>query len=235
MCKTLASAAISRNNTNVIIVDWGDIAMTPNYVYAAKSVEPVGGIVAKFMDFLCRNRPAVSNKIKMIGHSLGAHVAGFAGKKFTLGKIYALSGLDPARPLFDYCSCEKRLCKDDAEYVESIHTDGEFLGFIEPIGHAAFYPNGGEEQKGCELDISGFCSHMQAVVYCQKALEGKNYPSIECATYTDATENACGTTPSAELMAWPSNFNISGIFYVPINEEPRYKLGLAELLTDLVF
>nr|XP_014096677.2 phospholipase A1 [Bactrocera oleae] len=225
MCKTLAAAAIARNNTNVIIVDWGYISMNPNYVYAAKSVGPVGEIVAKFINFLCRNYPAVCYKIKVIGHSLGAHVAGFAGKYIEFGKIHTIFGLDPAGPLFDYCFCEKRLCKTDATYVESMHTNCEFLGLREPIGHSAFYVNGGERQYKCAPDMFGYCSHMQAVAYCEEALKGKKYPSIKCATYTDAIENACGSTLSPELMAWPTNFNISGIFCVNATDEPQYKLG----------
>ena len=63
----------------------------------------------------------------MIGFSLGAHVAGFAGKKVQEGgkkKIVGrITGLDPANLGFDYDSAKVRLDKTDADFVDIIHTD----------------------------------------------------------------------------------------------------------------
>jgi hypothetical protein len=38
--------------------------------------------------------------------------------------IYGFKGLDPARFLFTDQSCEVRLCKGDAQFTETIHTNG---------------------------------------------------------------------------------------------------------------
>ena len=35
-----------------------------------------------------------------------------------------LTGLDPAGPMFTGESCEVRLCKGDAVFMEAIHSDG---------------------------------------------------------------------------------------------------------------
>jgi len=50
----------------------------------------------------------------IIGHSLGAHACGFAGKKYKFARI---TGLDPAGPGFKGQSKEKRLDIDDAKYI----------------------------------------------------------------------------------------------------------------------
>lgn len=42
-----------------------------------------------------------------------------------------------------------RLSEEDAEFVDVVHTDAGHYGFIKPIGHADFYPNGGTAQPGC--------------------------------------------------------------------------------------
>lgn len=69
-------------------------------------------------------------RIHLIGHGLGAHIAGYVGKNFTtLGRI---TGLDPNGPRFDHMPCKVRLCKKDALFVEVIHTDafeGNFIYF----------------------------------------------------------------------------------------------------------
>ena len=35
------------------------------------------------------------------------------------------------------------ISREDADWVDAIHTNAEFYGFLEPLGHADFYPNGG--------------------------------------------------------------------------------------------
>lgn len=87
----------------------------------------------------------------LIGHSLGAHVAGFAGKHLD-GKLPHITGLDPAGPHFTGQQKEFRLWYTDATFVEAIHTDTQSilpLGSAEACSHLDFYPNGGGKQPGC--------------------------------------------------------------------------------------
>lgn len=77
-----------------------------------------------------------------IGHSLGAHVVGAAGKR-TAQQMYSVVGLDPAGPLFSLDAPANRLHHTDAYYTESIVTDAGRLGFEHPICHGNFYPNFG--------------------------------------------------------------------------------------------
>lgn len=84
-----------------------------------------------------------SSDLTVVGHSLGAHIAGLAGKKIAqFNKIGSIVGLDPAAILFNVNETELRLANTDAEYVQIIHTDtdgGPFaLGIGEPFGHGAF-------------------------------------------------------------------------------------------------
>lgn len=95
--------------------------------------------------------------VHLIGHSLGAHVAGFAGKEVynaTGQKVGRITGLDPAGPLFEgiFISRDSRLNENDAEMVDVVHTDGGVFGYRGPLGTIDFYPNGGVAlQPGCEL------------------------------------------------------------------------------------
>lgn len=75
-----------------------------------------------------------------IGHSLGAHICGIAGKRLTQGRFNTIAGLDPAGPLFTLGNPATRLDSGDAEYVEVVHTDTRSFGIADPIGHSDFYP-----------------------------------------------------------------------------------------------
>lgn len=68
-----------------------------------------------------------------------------------LSYLTIVKGLDPAAPGFKYLLLQnERLSDDDAEFVDVIHTAGGTLGFLEPIGHVDFFPNGGKApQPGC--------------------------------------------------------------------------------------
>ena len=94
----------------------------------------------------------------LIGHSLGAHVAGYAGK-WLGGKLAHITGLDPAGPYFEgLTNPAARLWHTDAQFVESIHTDAHHLiptlgfGMYETCSHIDFYPNGGVSQPGCDQE-----------------------------------------------------------------------------------
>ena len=71
------------------------------------------------------------------------------------------AGLDPAGPFFSLNDTETRLDASDGDFVDIIHTDGgtltgNELGFLPPIGHIDFYPNGGKTQPGCKnVELSG--------------------------------------------------------------------------------
>lgn len=127
----------------------------------------------------------------LIGHSLGAHVAGNAGAAITR-KISRIIGLDPAGPLFSVGVLDDRLDTSDASFVQIIHTNGEILGFDTPIGHVDYFPNGGMSQPGCGLDLAGTCSHSRSYYYLAEAIaRGEVFKSLLCTTYDQFQENKC--------------------------------------------
>ena len=89
--------------------------------------------------------------MKIVGHSLGAHVAGNAGFHTKNGKFGRITGLDPAYPVIHkLATIDDRLDSSDAVFVDIIHSCGGVLGFFDPLGHADFYPNAGVPvQPGC--------------------------------------------------------------------------------------
>lgn len=111
----------------------------------------MGTVIAK----IHKEKDIPLEKIHLIGHSLGSHVVGFAGKKFkelTGDKIRLITALDPAGPEFEVPLRDKnsRLSDNDANIVEVVHTNIGFNGFAKPLGTIDFYVNGGgPSQPGC--------------------------------------------------------------------------------------
>jgi len=99
------------------------------YPEVASSTQIVGKVVGKFIEMLINSKNADPKKIILIGHSLGAHIMGFAGSYVneTLKKtVGIITGLDPARPCFVNRDKRYRLDPSDALLVEAIHTSREF-------------------------------------------------------------------------------------------------------------
>ncbi|KAM6938227.1 lipoprotein lipase [Lycodopsis pacificus] len=151
----LVSALYDREQTaNVIVVDWLSSAQN-HYVVAAQNTKEVGHEIARFIDWIEETTNMPLENIHLIGYSLGAHVAGFAGSHAT-NKVGRITGLDPAGPDFEGQHARRRLSPDDAHFVDVLHTFtrgslGLSIGIQQPVGHIDIYPNGGSFQPGCNL------------------------------------------------------------------------------------
>ncbi|CAG9785000.1 unnamed protein product [Diatraea saccharalis] len=146
----------------VMIVDWMGGSQPP-YGQAVANIRLVGVMTAHLIHNIYEVLELSNvDNFHFIGHSLGAHLAGYCGhalqKKFNL-KLGRITGLDPAAPYFSKTVTLVRLDRSDAKYVDIIHTNAlplymSGLGISEPIGHVDFYPNGGSVQPGCSASSS---------------------------------------------------------------------------------
>lgn len=74
----------------------------------------------------------------MVGHSLGSHISAHASylikakqdDKSASWYIKRLTGLDPAQPCFFTADPSLKLSKDDAEFVDVIHTNAGNILFL---------------------------------------------------------------------------------------------------------
>lgn len=223
----LRKAYMEKGDFNVISVDWSPRADALLYNKVAAKVEDVGRELAAFLDLAKEHIGLSFETLEVVGHSLGAHCAGFAGKNVKNGRIHTIRGLDPASPLFYFDKPKGRLASTDAIYVESIHTNAGHLGFKEPIGQVAFYPNGGSSQPGCGLDIGYICSHGRSFEYLAEAITGGHFQSISCNSFKDALDRKCcntNNTMSTSLGSFSDSISETKIFYVPVNKTSPFHI-----------
>lgn len=102
-------------DVNLIAVNWEKSSQTLNYIAARNRVEAIGAHVAALIDFMVSTDLVSLNDITLIGFSLGAHIAGIAGKHVQTGKLPKIVGLDPAGPLFSLNKPHERLDRLDAK------------------------------------------------------------------------------------------------------------------------
>ncbi|XP_025109853.1 inactive pancreatic lipase-related protein 1-like isoform X2 [Pomacea canaliculata] len=198
---------------NVIRVAWGPGAFEL-YPKAAANTRVVGASAAILLTSL-RDRHGVSmERVHLLGHSLGSHVAGYIGARVRgIGRI---SGMDPAGPLFESVDPQVRLDPTDALFVDCIHSDGlplTDLGFgtMSAWCHADFYPNGGRFQPGCppvvrrtlgdlltfrysEAEDSVSCSHSRSHDLYISSINTCLFLAYPCDSYDDYIAGKCGNS-----------------------------------------
>ncbi|XP_050430682.1 pancreatic triacylglycerol lipase [Adelges cooleyi] len=217
--KEIAKQILNRNDANVIIIDW-EGGSSPPYTQAVANIRLVGRITAHLINVIWKELGIHATNIHLVGHSLGSHLSGYVGSVLqsnfglTLGRI---TGLDPAEPHFSQTDPIVRLDPSDALYVDIIHTDsqpfikgGELgLGMSQPLGHLDFYPNGGENQPGCDQGMMKYisrengsfyqgmrrflaCNHVRAHEFFNESINSVcNFIAIECDSYEDFLNGEC--------------------------------------------
>ena len=199
----------------VVLIDWGG-GSSPPYVQAVANIRLVGAITAHVIHMVYEELGLKNlHNFHFIGHSLGSHLAGYAGyhlqKDFGL-KLGRITGLDPAAPLFAETDAIVRLDRSDAHFVDVIHTDANMLGGLglyQRIGHVDFYPNGGMDNPGCDGKLQDYmrkrqnslfanmqeflgCNHIRSYQYFTESIKSKcPFMGITCDSFESFQEGKC--------------------------------------------
>ncbi|KAG8171283.1 hypothetical protein JTE90_022951 [Oedothorax gibbosus] len=124
--KEMKDAFLRKEQCNVFIVDWKKGAEVLVYTNAVANTWVVGAEMGNFIVQLVEKNGLNVADVHIIGHSLGAHISGYAGKwvKNKLQKpVGRITGLDPAGEEFYHQIPGERLNIGDAAFVDVIHTN----------------------------------------------------------------------------------------------------------------
>ncbi|XP_022835360.1 lipase member I-like [Spodoptera litura] len=230
---------------NVIVVDW-TLEASFSYTQARNNVGNVARNLVNFIQWLTSDpttttttttsittttteqptmtttaQPATINveNFHFVGFDLGAHVAGIAGRILQEDSqlVGRITGLSPSGRQWGAGS--ERLRRDDARYVEVIHTDtfGVLANGIEdPIGDINFYANGGNNQPGC---LTHSCCHDRAFELFAASMINPNLIGRGCTSNTQMNLNLCR---SGELNLGGVELSKTGLNIYRINTSRRY-------------
>ncbi|XP_008488089.3 phospholipase A1-like [Diaphorina citri] len=164
----IRDAYIRRRDYNVFMLDFADLAPFPCYLSSLSNTRLVAQCAAQFYSHLTHHG-ASAYDIHCVGHSLGAHICGMMSNHLT-HRMHKIIGIDPARPLVDrYGDKAFRLTRDDANFVQVIHTNAWFLGEAPQVGHVDFCVNGGRMQPSCTKEgrmiRRARCSHFMGACF----------------------------------------------------------------------
>lgn len=221
----LAQAYNEKNMFNVLVIDAEDM-LNKWYILSVHNSRLVGKRIANLLANL-ETFGANAEDFHLLGISLGAHIAGWAGKYFRqykTRKLGRITGLDPAGPCFSYAYSDQRLDKMDANYVDVVHSNRLVQGVIEPLGHADFYINGGgPNQPGCFMPS---CSHLRAAqVYVESVRTPKSFVGIRCKSWQHFVANACEKEDFA-VLGYGSSTATRGLYYLRTSANSPFGLGM---------
>ncbi|PSN46485.1 Pancreatic lipase-related protein 2 [Blattella germanica] len=231
--QSIKNAYLRRGTYNVILVDWSQLAALPWYSVAVKNCQVVGWYLAMFLQYL-HSRGLHIHNFHIIGFSLGAEVAGFTGQYLSIStgmKLARITGLDPAYPLFNYANKGLRLSREDAHFVDVIHTDSGIFGHPWHIGHADFFPNGGRQtQPGCDMlsillrasfEDLFFCSHKRAWKYYAESVNNElGFVSVRCRNWVHFILGVC--SPDIAFMGIAASSSARGKYFLRTNPNSPY-------------
>uniref|UniRef100_A0A2I9LPH1 Phospholipase A1 n=1 Tax=Centruroides hentzi TaxID=88313 RepID=A0A2I9LPH1_9SCOR len=199
--KDLIRELLTAEDSNIISVDWR-VGAGPPYTQATANARAVGVVISDFIDYIQRRYRVSPSDIHIIGHELGAHVAGYVGEQ--LPRLGRITGLDPAGPYFEDTDYRVRLDPTDAQFVDVIHTAGSSTTTVpviqEPVGHIDFYPTTGWRNPGCTLSPNGYvnvnmygkCNYARSIeLFSESVNSDCPFNGFACDSYLNFTSGRC--------------------------------------------
>ncbi|CRK94862.1 CLUMA_CG008354, isoform A, partial [Clunio marinus] len=233
--EAIVNAYIKRKDHNIIVIDWGQYSFG-EYFSVIPRFTQISKMIAKLLIDMFE-RGLDINQIHCVGHSFGSHIMGIIGRElqrnsFNKYKLKRISALDAAHFGFWPPLLESPIMPSDAVFVDAIHSDVNFIGTRNRVGHVDFYPNDGQLQPGCPafrftsfMDIvNSFCSHQHAWRYwADSVLPGQEriFPALYCRNYRDFKNGKCNEN-QINFMGFGVDARKPGVFFNELKSNRNY-------------
>ncbi|XP_063361476.1 pancreatic triacylglycerol lipase-like [Cydia amplana] len=244
------SAYLATKKRNVILLDWekeadvGILGLPMTYVFSAvPNAKIVGDHLGEALTMLAR-AGMNTTRLHLLGHSLGAHVMGYAGRRARENRqvVARITGLDPARALFEgSLGVRAGLGRKCARFVDIIHSDPGGYGTTTSAGTVDFWPNyagSGGTQPGCpngDFDMfspEDLCSHDRSWRLFVESIQSPTaFPSAFAPDY-DTWASHPARSAHTIYMGDLVNTRASGDYFLTTGPTSPYSMGPRGLIPD---
>ncbi|XP_070509788.1 pancreatic triacylglycerol lipase-like [Chironomus tepperi] len=222
-------ASMQRANFIVIWYQDNNVVSTGNAITLASAIAQS---LINFCEFGYN-----SALINLIGGGLGAQILARtsrtvqdnSNRRHVVGR---LTGLDPQSMGAISVIQIGRLSPADAQWVETIHTDGTSLGDHDSRGHVHFFVNGGTNQPMCTQTLPGAraqCNYEMAMTYWAESVRSISpiFPSLYCDSWSAFISGLCNSNTIANMGRSNSATNLRGSYMLRTNNQPPFSRNQA--------
>lgn len=238
--QVIVEAYLKRQDHNILVLDWAENASGSYLIEAVPRSQRLATYVAKSLISLF-NSGLPPTDFHLVGHSLGAQMAGKIGHKImqmtdnsiTLERI---TGLDPAFPGFYFTPFSKHINAKNAKFVDIIHTDAFLYGAPISSGTVDFWPNGGKTlQPGCpprnykittDIDL---CSHRRSWWFWAESVSNihdNKFNAVQAKNWKDFKRKNAFVIDESVVMGIDCPVKISGDYYLQTNGATPFARGI---------
>ncbi|XP_070501821.1 lipase member H-B-like [Chironomus tepperi] len=230
---------------NIVIADWTGAANNTKY---HKFVDKIQNVAHTYVELLQKLRRAGydMDKLVLVGHGVGAHICGAIGREFSSEKhlrLKRITGLDPVDHMFKKrktynlfgfqlaFTANQALSKDDARFVDIIHTNAGQIGIKYASGDMDFWVNGGtNSHPGCRKCVKQYgedsldcniCSHNMAWRYYAQSVWGSTsrFKATLCNPGTTVyNARNCNNAQKAYLGYYADCYSNYGNYYLNLTK-----------------
>lgn len=203
-----------------IVIDLGN-ALTNFQNWATLDIEETGRVVGQAIVNMTTTIPYYN--IHLIGHSVGAHVAGAAARNFAQERhiqLRRVTGLDPSQIYTGEQQMESELARGVADFVDVIHTTSFGAG-SDSNGDVDFYPSGpGSTPPGATNIIDAML--MAIRYYAETVMPGgeRSFMAVGCNSLKNYNKHRCHGIRVP--MGYSTPYDVKGDFVMKVKSKSPY-------------
>lgn len=179
-----------------------------------------------------------SGYMNLLGFGMGAQIQARASRLVQSRSsrrhvVARLTGLDPWNMGPINSITVGTLSSVDAQWVETVHTEGNQRGDHESTGHVSYFVNGGVEQPMCNQALPGArwdCSHIFALSVWAESVRAQStvFPALACGSWTQFLSGACNNNAVGWMGRLGSQPTARGAFFLITNMQPPWSRNQAQ-------
>ncbi|KAL3868059.1 hypothetical protein ACJMK2_040897 [Sinanodonta woodiana] len=169
--KTMKNELLKAGDFNVILIDWGKGSGLP-YTQATANTRVVGAETAKLITTLKEQVGANPEDFHIIGHSLGAHISGYAGERLlNLGRITGYGMIQPVGHVDYYPNSGMNQPGCDKDPITTLRIEGDIY-------------------NGVKQFVA--CNHLRSYDYFTESINSAcPFEGYRCNSYDDFKRGVC--------------------------------------------